>query len=304
MTSHQFFFDAMASRCEIRLAIENEPAAHQLAQLAQLAHLAMDEVRRIEAKYSRYKPDSVVSQISANAGQDWTECDDETLALLDFADHLHHQSTGLFDITSGVLRRAWNFKEPVLPKADVLRKLCALVDWPSVQREGRRIRLPKAGMELDFGGFGKEYAADRAAQVLMAQGVRSGYVNLAGDIHVMGPQANQQPWLIGIQDPRHADKLIASIPIAFGALATSGDYERFFELDGCRYCHILHPKSGQPVNHWRSVSVLAPSAIVAGSYATIAMLMQSQGQAFLENSGMIYLAVDHLGAMHRKDGIA
>jgi FAD:protein FMN transferase len=302
VTSHRFFFDAMASRCEIRLTIDDEPAARRLAQLA------IDEVRRIEAKYSRYQANSVVSQISAQAGLNWTECDDETLALLDFADQLFTQSTGLFDITSGVLRRAWNFRQPVLPEADVLRSLCALIDWRSVQREGRRIRLPKVGMELDFGGFGKEYAADRAAQVLKAQGVRSGYVNLAGDIQVMGPQitpqGQAQPWLIGIQHPRQSGKLIASIPIAYGALATSGDYERFFELDGRRYCHILHPQSGQPVHHWRSISVLAPSAIVAGSYSTVALLKQEQGRAFLENSGCIYLAIDHAGDMYRKDVIA
>lgn len=297
-TSHRIFFDAMASRCEVRLTVADEPAARALAQLA------IDEVRRIEAKYSRYRPDSVVSQISAQAGLGWVECDEETLALLDFADRLFEQSAGLFDITSGVLRQAWNFRQPALPAAVALRELCRLIDWSSVQREGHRVRLPKAGMELDFGGFGKEYAADRAAHVLMAHGVRNGYVNLAGDIHVMGPQAEERPWLIGIQDPRHADKLVASIPIASGALATSGDYGRFFELDGRRYCHILNPKSGQPVGHWRSVSVLAPSAIVAGSYSTIAMLQQAQGRVFLEDSGLTYLAIDHLGAIQRKDGVA
>ena len=304
MTSHRFFFDAMASRCEVRLAkqdIQDEPAAQSLAQLA------INEVRRIEAKYSRYKTDSVVSKISAQAGRDWVECDEETLALFDFADQLFTQSAGLFDITSGVLRRAWNFRQPVLPSQDALNDLCELIGWQTVEREGPRIRLPTAGMELDFGGFGKEYAADRAAALLAAQGVRSGYVNLAGDIHVMGsqvsPQGETQPWLIGIQHPREPGKLVASIPIASGALATSGDYERFFELDGRRYCHVLHPKNGQPVNHWQSVSVLAASAIVAGSYATIAMLKQAQGRAFLEDSGCIYLAIDHTGAVFRKDGL-
>jgi FAD:protein FMN transferase len=299
--SHRIFFDAMASRCEVRLTMADEPTARALAQLA------IDEVHRIEAKYSRYRPDSVVSQISNHAGRNWVECDAETSALLDFADQLFKKSDGLFDITSGVLRRAWNFRQPVLPAADVLRELCRLVDWRSVQREAHRVRLPQAGMELDFGGFGKEYAADRAAQILMANGVRNGYVNLAGDIHVMGPQTAQsndgqdQPWLIGIQDPRDPGKLVASIPIASGALATSGDYERFFELDGQRYCHVLNPQTGQPVAYWRSVSVLAPSAIVAGSYSTIAMLQQAQGQVFLENSGLVYLAIDHLGAMQRSD---
>ena len=183
-----------------------------------------------------------------------------------------------------------------------MRALCTLIDWPSVQRDGRLVRLPTLGMELDFGGFGKEYAADRAAQALLERGVRSGYVNLAGDIRVLGPKPDGQAWLMGIQDPRQADKLIASIPMLGGALATSGDYERYFELDGRRYCHILLPRSGLPVDHWRSVSVLAPSALVAGSCSTIAMLKQAEGLGFLEDAGFIYLAVDQGGALHRRDG--
>lgn len=294
-STHRVFFDAMASRCELRLAADSEGAARVLAQPA------IDEVRRIEAKFSRYRPDSVVSRIAAQAGGQALECDDETLALLAYADTLYEYSAGLFDITSGVLRRAWNFRQPVLPEAATLRSLCALVDWPSVQRDGRHVRLPVAGMELDFGGFGKEYAADRAAQALLERGARSGYVNLAGDIRVLGPKPDGQAWVMGIQDPRQADKLIASIPMYSGALATSGDYERFFELDGRRYCHILHPKTGQPVNHWRSVSVLAPSALVAGSCTTIAMLKQADGLAFLDATGFTYLAVDPGGAMRRGD---
>ncbi len=285
----------MASRCEVRLAATTEADARALAQFA------IDEVHRIEAKYSRYRADSVVSRIAAQAGGQPVPCDDETLALLAYAGTLYDNSAGLFDITSGVLRRAWNFRQPVLPEVATLRTLCALVDWPSLQRDGRTVRLPVAGMELDFGGFGKEYAADRAAQALLERGARCGYVNLAGDIRVLGPKPDGQAWTMGIQDPRQAGKLIASIPMLGGALATSGDYERYFELDGRRYCHILLPRTGLPVEHWRSVSVLAPSALVAGSCTTIAMLKQQDGLAFLEATGFTYLAVDPSGALHRRD---
>ena len=295
LSVHRIIFDAMASRCEVCLAADTEADARVLARVA------IDEVRRIEAKYSRYRADSVVSRIAAQAGGQPVECDDETLALLAYADTLYDNSGGLFDITSGVLRRAWNFRQLVLPEAATLQALCALVDWPGVQRDGRRVRLPTVGMELDFGGFGKEYAADRAAQALLERGARSGYVNLAGDIRVLGPKPDGQAWLMGIQDPRRADELIASIPMLSGALATSGDYERYFELGGRRYCHILLPRTGLPVDHWRSVSVLAPSTLVAGSCTTIAMLKQADGLAFLEDAGVTYLAVDQGGALHRRD---
>lgn len=286
MSIYSVIFKAMGSRCEFRLAAADQTQAEALAQMA------VSEVHRIEAKYSRYRSDSVVSKIAAQAGIGWVACDGETMALLDLADTLYQQSGGLFDVTSGVLRRAWNLSEPRLPSAPDLEMLRQLVNWPSVVRDSSRIRLPRVGMELDFGGFGKEYAADRAAGVLMGSGVLHGYVNLGGDIRVLGPQPDGRPWLMGIQDPRRMDRMVATIPMAGGALATSGDYERFFQLGGQRYSHIVHPQSGYPVDYWRSISVLAPSALTAGGISTIAMLKQGQAQAFLESAGLHYFAVD------------
>lgn len=295
MLVHAFPFEAMASRCEVRLAAPDQAAAARLAQAA------MDEVRRIEHKYSRYRPDSIVARINAAAGRDAVECDDETLALLAYADTLHRSSGGLFDISSGVLRRAWDFRRATVPSPQALHDLLGLVGWQQVQRAPGHIRLPRAGMEIDFGGFGKEYAADRATTILAGLGVLHGYVNLGGDMRFIGSRPDGQPWLIGVQDPRHADRLAASIPVSRGALATSGDYERFIEVERQRYCHILDPRSGMPVSHWRSVSVLAPLAVAAGSHATIAMLLQQDGLAFLEQSGMSYLAIDQHGQYFRKD---
>jgi thiamine biosynthesis lipoprotein len=289
----RFPFDAMASRCEIRLAAPDGHAAEELA----LAAIA--EVRRIERSYSRYRADSIVSRINAAAGRYRVECDEETAQLLDYADHLYRASGGLFDITSGVLRRAWDFRQPRVPHACELAPLLALVDWTAVQRDDGAVYLPRAGMEIDFGGFGKEYAADRAAEVLLALGVRHGYVNLAGDLRVLGPRPDGTPWAVGIQHPREAGGVLASISLQQGALATSGDYERFFEHEGRRYCHILDPRTGHSVTWWRSVSVLAPQAIIAGAVSTIAMLKQEPGLAYLQASGFDFLAIDHQGAVHR-----
>lgn len=291
-------FAAMASHCEIRLAAIDEAAARRLAQPA------IDEVRRIEIKYSRYRAGSIVSRINASAGIGWVELDEETAALFQYADSLFHISGGLFDITSGVLRRAWDFREPRRPSPDELQPLLALIGWQTVQwQTGRQyIHLPTQGMEIDFGGFGKEYAADRAAAILTEHGVQSGYVNLGGDLRVIGPQPDGQAWAIGIQDPRRNDQTIASIPLQSGALATSGDYERFFEMDGKRYCHILNPHTGQPVEAWRSVSVLAPLTVAAGSYSTIAMLQGQAGLAFLQDSKLPFLAVNCSGEIYRSDG--
>jgi thiamine biosynthesis lipoprotein len=285
----------MASRCELRIGAPDAQAAERLAQQA------IAEVRRIETKYSRYRPDSIVSRINAAAGGEAVHCDDETMSLMNYAAALHGASDGLFDITSGVLRRAWDFRQPKVPAARVLQPLLALVGWSKVECGGQDVRLRQAGMEIDFGGFGKEYAADRAAALLADAGVRHGYVNLGGDMRFIGPDLDGRPWSIGIQDPRDPDGVIASIPISSGALATSGDYERFFEIDGRRYCHILDPRDGMPVCYWRSVSVLAPMAIAAGSCSTITMLKQRDGVDFLNASEMGYLAVDDQGQMLFKD---
>ena len=284
----------MASACELVLAVDDERQAQQLAQAA------IGEVQRIEAKYSRYRGDSVISHINASAGSQAVECDDETWSLLGYADSLYQSSDGLFDITSGVLRRAWNFRDQRVPSESELAELLRLVGWAKVKRQDKHVRLAKVGMELDFGGFGKEYAADRAGAILATLGLRHGYVNLAGDMRVLGPKPDGNPWMMGIQDPRDRAALIATLPVERGGLATSGDYERFFERDGKRYCHILDPRSGQPVTHWRTVSVIAPLAVVAGNCATIAMLKQSEGLAFLEACGMDYLAIDHQGGIHVK----
>ena len=141
---------------------------------------------------------------------------------------------------------------------------------------------------------------DQAAELLAAQGVRHGYVNLGGDMRFLGPRPDGAEWSIGIQHPRNAQRTIASVPFSRGALATSGDYERFFEVGGRRYCHILDPRTGMPVSYWRSVSVVSPMAIAAGSCSTTAMLLERDGLDFLEQSGLSYLAIDQDGRIYRR----
>jgi FAD:protein FMN transferase len=287
MDSFGFAFQAMSSSCEVRLDGDDEDT------LAVAAQQAIDEVRRIESKYSRYRADSIVSRINAAAGGgEPVEVDAETASLLDFADRLYAFSDGLFDITSGVLRRVWDFRAGRVPEDAALRALLPLIGWSQVSWHERRIRLPRTGMELDFGGFGKEYAADRAMAILADAGLRHGFVNLGGDIRVLGPRADGSAWRFGIQHPRQADDTIASVDMVEGALASSGDYERFFELDGRRYCHILDPHTGWPVTSWASVSVTAPACVAAGALSTIAMLKGQQALEFLATQGATYLAVD------------
>lgn len=270
--------------------------AGDAAQVEKAFSAAISEVKRIEQKYSRYRPDSVISRINAAAGTGvYTACDRETCDLLVAAEHLYASSGGLFDVTSGVLRKAWNFKGSKLPEPEAVAALLPLVGWEKVARRGADLLLTISGMEIDFGGFGKEYACDRAAEIMMELGIKHGYVNLAGDIRALGPQPDGQPWPVGVQNPREPGKVLASLPLVEGALATSGDYEKYMEIGGRRYSHILNPKTGYPVNHWAAATVLASTALLAGACTTIAMLKEADGKAFLEKTNRQFLLVDLAG---------
>lgn len=287
-----FDFGAMASPCEVRLQGNDE------AQLKRAAAAAIDEVRRIEKKYSRYDESSIVARVNAAAGSGLSiEIDDETFALLEFAARLHDLSDGLFDITSGVLRRAWNFRIPRVPSQHEIDVLLPLIGWPKVRWDAPTVLLPRAGMEIDFGGFGKEYAADRAAELLLAAGVAHGFVNLGGDIRVVGPRTDGSGWRIAIRHPRREGETLRTCELRAGALATSGDYERYFELDGRRYCHLLDPRTGWPVNCWQSVSVFAPTCVAAGAACTIAALRQNQAEEFLCQQGLSFVLVNAYGTL-------
>jgi thiamine biosynthesis lipoprotein len=286
------YFRALGCGNEIQLHAGADGEAQRLAQLG------IAETNRIEAKYTRYRDDSLTSRINRAAGQDWVEIDDETEALLDYADACHRQSGGMFDLTSGVLRRAWDFRRGVVPTGAEVAALLPLINWQLVERAPGRVRLARPGMELDFGGIGKEYCADRVATILQNAGARHCMVNLGGDIRVIGPHPNGAPWSIGIRHPRTETAILATVNLKQGALATSGDYERYFERYGKRYTHILNPRTGYPVATMRSVTVVAPLCTVAGSLCTLAMLQGERGADFLAKQEFPYLVADHLGRVY------
>jgi thiamine biosynthesis lipoprotein len=299
MTLHRFTFRAMAAQNEVQLHATDA----RLAQRA--ANAAIAEVARIEAKFSRYRPDSLVSRINAAAGRAPVDVDDETSLLLDYADACFRQSGGLFDATSGILRRAWRFDESRVPTEEELQPLVAKIGWERVERNGARVRLPEAGMELDFGGFGKEYAVDRAAAVVLEYGVERALVNLAGDLMITGPQPEGTPWRVGVRHPRREGSAIATLEVRSGAVATSGDYERYLQVGGVRHCHLLDPRSGRPAHGLQSATALAPSCLVAGTATTVAMLKpELEALAWLRDLGLRFLAVRGDGSVLDGTGAA
>jgi thiamine biosynthesis lipoprotein len=287
---HRFRFKAMGCPCEFQIHGRSAREARGLAASAR------GEVERLEQKYSRYRDDSLLARINRSAGDPaGVAVDAETASLLDYAATCHAQSGGLFDVTSGILRRAWDFRSGRLPEPARIAELLPLVGWSKLRWSDGRIALPVAGMELDLGGYVKEYAADRVAALLRAQGCASGLVDLGGDLAVVGPHPDGAPWIVGIRDARHPDRAALSVPLYAGGVATSGDYERCMVVDGVRYGHILDPRTGWPIAGLASVTVFAARCLIAGSATTIALLQGENARAWLDALGLPHARQAHGG---------
>ena len=268
-------FRAMASPCEVRVETNDAATAAELGRIAEA------EAARIEAKYSRYRADSALSRINAAAGGP-VEVDAETAALLDYAAQCHALSGGLFDITSGVLRRVWRFDgSDRLPTPGEVQSLLPHIGWDKVRWRRPLLALPE-GMEIDFGGLGKEYAVDSALLKIQAASGLPVLVNFGGDLRVSGPRADGARWRVAIESVDERGAADGLIELSHGALTTSGDARRYLLKDGVRYSHILDPRTGWPVKDPpRSVTVAAATCMEAGVLSTLAMLHGAGAAAFL-----------------------
>jgi thiamine biosynthesis lipoprotein len=274
-------FTAMASPCEVLLPTNDRPAALQLATLV------AQEAWRIEKKFSRYRPDSITAWIHANCGVT-IDVDPETASLIDFASQCFQISDGLFDITSGILRHAWKFDgSDRVPEPEAIEQLLPLIGFDKLEWRSPHLLLP-LGMELDFGGIGKEYAVDRAFELLAAKRRDPFLINFGGDL-----RANRAPshgsWQVGIERPDADKEATMILELEHGALATSGDSRRYLLKDGMRFGHILDPRTGWPVaGAPRSVTVAASSCTEAGLLATLALLQGNRAKELLEQEGVRY----------------
>ncbi|MDU0114267.1 FAD:protein FMN transferase [Psychrosphaera aquimarina] len=280
----QVAFTAMASPCY--LLIEGQDAKQHQDFIKQ----TLREVQRLEQKFSRYLPDSVCSKINASNGKP-VKIDPETYNLFKYAKELYEISEGLFDITSGVLRRAWTFSnEMVTPSQSTIDKVLPFVGWKKMKFELDAITL-KNGMEVDFGGIAKEYAVSYIAEIGRKQlPNHSILINLGGDIEISQERTDGKKWTIGIE---RRNQELQVVQLNKGAMATSGDTHRFVIINNQRYSHILNPMTGWPIKQTVStVTVTARSCIQAGSIATLALLHGKNTEAFLSTQKGIKYVVN------------
>jgi thiamine biosynthesis lipoprotein len=276
-------FSAMAGPCEV--IVDTDDRVDAAAAVA----IAEREALRIERKFSRYRDDNIVHRINHSDGRA-IAVDEETARLFDYATTCHAISGGLFDITSGVLRRAWMFDGGGrVPEPATIAQALALVGWHRVCWEGRALTL-LPGMEIDLGGLGKEYAVDRTAALIAAETRAPVLVNFGGDLYAGGPRRGGRPWSVGVDDPaRTGVAIVERVDLLRGGLATSGDARRFVSQQGRRLGHILDPRTGWPVEGApRSVTVVGPTCLEAGTLSTIAALMGPGAREFLEEQGVTF----------------
>jgi thiamine biosynthesis lipoprotein len=275
---------------------------HSPKDVTQVKRLLNDVERRLkelEQKWSRYKPDSLISLINARAGSGIaTEVDAETYHLLEVCRKLWTESDGLFDPTAGVLRQVWDFQRGTLREPEKLPALLHCIGFDRVEVSSSTVQLEKPHAELDLGGVGKEYAADVAAAMLREAGYNNGLVELAGDIVALGHNPKRSPWQVGIRDPASPERSHMTLEIENAAVATSGSYYRTIHQGDHQYSHLLDPRTGWPVEGPRSATVIAENCLIAGAVSTVACLKQMpEATKWLEESSLPWLLISAEGAL-------
>ena len=275
-------FTAMGSPCEITYSCESAREATAFRERS------LEWVRKFENRYSRYLPESLISQINQSAGTGLAiSIDEEDERLFRLCDTLHFFTHGLFDPTTLPLAQLWNFKSPKprIPDDQEIKIALTKIDWKKVIRENKQVYLQDAGMGLDFGGFGKEYAVDRVVEMGQEFGISDLLVNFGGDLRTLGSPPDSPHWRVGIEDPNQPGQARFTVQASDLAVATSGNYQRFFEIKGKRFGHLLDHRTGFPTSSEHlSATVIAKSCLEAGILATCSLMDERlQGLALIEN---------------------
>jgi thiamine biosynthesis lipoprotein len=266
-------FRALGTECRVEFR----------ASLRRAAVSFRDEAFRwvcdFERKYSRFLPDSLISEINRQAGNGWVETDAELESMLSLCGWFYWNTGGAFDPTTLPLTALWNheMKQQCIPTDAQVQEALALTGWQKVQRESGRVFLPQKGMALDLGGIGKEYAVDRVFELAVKHNLPDVLVNFGGDLRVRGEAPTGGLWRVGLEDPADPGRCWCGLAFTDRAVATSGDYFRAFHINGRRYSHIIDPRTGWPIgNQCHSASVIAESCTEAGILSTTGLVLGAE----------------------------
>lgn len=275
-------FKALGTNCRIQYTATNNDHA------ATFAREAVHWLAHFEGKYSRFRETSLISEINRNAGERWTEIDEEVESIFAICDDLNFMTQGVLDPTMLPLIHLWDYRRThtALPTDDEIEETRRLVGWSKAQRRPGEVYLPEAGMALDLGGFGKEYAVDKVAAIAVGNRIEACLVDFGRDIHAVGIPPGNPAWHIGLENPEKPGSAWGSVAAVNSGIATSGDYRRFFEHSGHRFGHILDPRSGRPaINGILSSTIVANSCLEAGVLSTaVCVLGEEEGLRLVEGT--------------------
>ena len=257
----------MGNRFDLGVVGDDEVKANQALEKAII------EIKRIEALLSTYQANSQINQVNSNAGISPVKVDEEVFNLVERAQRISELTQGAFDLSYGSLDKSlWNFDQNMkqLPSKELAKNAVHLINFKNIllDRANETIFLAKKGMRIGFGGIGKGYAADQAKKVLVGLGFTDGIVNASGDMCAWGKRADGEDWTVGISNPDFPRDILSEFSLNDSAVATSGNYEKFVLIDGQKYSHTIHPKTGFPMQGIKSVTVFAPFAELADALTT------------------------------------
>ncbi len=266
----------------------------------------MDEMRRIDASMSPYKPDSELSRINREAAQKPVMVSQEMYDLIARSIEFSKLSGGAFDITFSSVGYLYDYREHVKPTDAQIAKALPGINYRHLQLDpkGRTIHFVRPGVRIDLGGIAKGYAVDNCIAILKGRGITNAIVTAGGDSRLLGDRRGR-PWNIGIRDPRRRGDVAAVLPLADVAISTSGDYERFFEEDGVRYHHIINPRTGKSATGVRSVTIIGPDGITTeGLTKSVFVKGPKEGMRLIESlKGVDAIIIDDAGHMLYSPGL-
>ena len=270
---------------------------------------AFGEIDKLGASLSFFSDEGDLSSINRNAGIGPVRVSPDTMEVIERAVLTSERTGGAFDVTVGPEISLWDFAAKQKPDDGKIRERLGLVNyqWITLDKKESTVELGRKGMLMDLGAVAKGFAADRAVEELKKNGIKSGLVAVAGDIRAFGLKPDVKPWRVGIRNPRQKgkdDELVATVELRDMAISTSGDYERYFVMDGKRYHHILDPRTGYPAEGCRSVTVMATDGVSADSFSTaVFVLGPEKGMEVLRRMGFEGLIIDKEGNMTTTAGM-
>lgn len=268
-----------------------------------------EEIRRIEKLANFWADDSELALINKNAGVQAVKVSDDLFEMISEAAFVAEKTNGGFDPTIGPIINLYDFKNKIMPDGKAIKKALPFVNYKEIVLDAKEktVFLKRKGMSIDTGGIAKGFAAEKAALLLQKRGIKGGVVSVSGDIQTFGLRPDGSPWMIGIKNPRpksEEEDVMAVIGLSGEAISTSGDYERYMEIDGKRYHHIINPKTGMPTEGTQSVTIVSKRATYSDGFSTGTFVLgQERGMKALSAIGFNAVIVNSKGDRRVTDGI-